>query len=683
MTPILAPAGGIFDNPMEDLDFVYSEEKIPAYIERGRMTKAERIKHAFENVTSEGLEQAFCGPFADLWLGEDLDAVNATLLQVFTTEDEELREKYRLHDHWGLALMQQFYHMYYAFGQQGTVAPGRLYPETERAMLEELWKHMEFRNDIHLARKSTWWMIGSENHDLESKVGALLSSQIFMNHPDFKDRVYLNLGTGGGYKYWFHGMYAATDSDGPEGRAKEQDGKTYTVAEHYEAWVKYFDEYFTERAKKGFFLEVASPKYMVVTITYLMDIFDLCEDEALAEKAGNFLDIVWADWAQDQINGVRGGGKTRATAARQWDDGMYKMARFYFGGKGSAQSNYFPLLLSKYELKPIIWHLALDREGLGEFAFASRRPGEEENIWPRPKGTERTMLCDTESRLLRYSWVTPDYILGGQMDHPAAVHSHLSNQARWQGITFKGANGPRVYPTDVAKDRMFKNPGGFCRLVQHENVMIVQQSRRWFQMNPDWFPAKDIMSLDYGIYFGDNLDRIEEKAGWIFVEHGDAFLAVRPVMGEFADGWSMRVETYEAEKSSSALTSQIIEDSYEWSPERDMIILDYKYSGMIFEASRRAHHATLEDFMEDILDNFIVLDQTVVPGYHVLRYRGCGDSAKEITFNLSNNEIPMLDGVSIDYAPELLFDSPYLKSVYKSGIVEITKGDHYRVLDFN
>ena len=579
-----APAAG--ESPLDDLKFIYSEANVRAAQEKGAATRQARVEAAFRNVTDAGLEQAFCVHIADLWLGRNLDAVNAKLLDVFTTEDEAVRKHYRLHDQWGLALMQQFYHMYYAFGSKGTVVPGRLYPETERAMLEELWEHQYYRNDIHLARKSTWWMIGSENHDLESKVGALISSQIFMHEPDFKDRIYADLGSGGGYGYWFHSMYSGTDSVGPEGRAQEKDGRNYKAADHYEAWLRYFDEYFTERAKKGFFLEVASPKYMVVTITYLMDIFDLCQEPALAEKAGKFLDVVWADWAQDQLNGVRGGGKTRATAARQWDDGMYKMARFYFGGEGSAQSNYFTLLMSKYKPNPIIWHLALDREGMGEFAFISRRPGEEEGRWPRPMGTERTMICDTESRLLRYSWVTPDYILGGQMDHPAALHSHLSNQARWQGVTFKGANGPRVFPTDGARERMFKNPGGFYWLAQDRNVMIVQQSRRWFQANPDWFPAKDVMSLDCGIYFG-NLDRIVERSGWIFVEHGDAFLAVRPIIGEHADGWTMRVETYEADPSSDALTSPLVEDSYEWTPERDKIILKNKYAGMIFEASRR------------------------------------------------------------------------------------------------
>ncbi|MCA9744359.1 hypothetical protein KC734_22660 [candidate division KSB1 bacterium] len=671
---------GAFDNPLENPDFIYSDKAMQDHMQKAAASQQNRIEHAFVNARGEGLRESFVPLVADLWLGKDLDQVNETLLDIFTTDDQEIRQKYRLNDYWDLAINQQFYHMYYAFGKNGTLFPGHLYPKTEKAMLELLWQRMEYKDDIHLTRHSTWWMIGSENHDLVAKVSSLITSQIFMNEPEYKDRIYPDLGTGGGYKYWFHSMYSNDRVDGPQGRAHEKDGKDYTPADHYQAWLAYFDRYFSERAKKGFFLEVASPGYMAVSVSYLTDLFDLCSDAKLKNKAEKFLDLVWAEWAQDQLNGVRGGAKTRAKAANRWADAMYRFARFYFGGEGDAGTHYFTQLLSNYKLKPIIWNIALDRDGLGEFAYISRKPGEEQNIWPRPLGAERTMLCDTESRFVRYSWVTPDYILGCQMDHPAAVHSHLSVQARWLGLTFKGENGPRVYPTDAVKipGGTYRSEGGYCRSVQHENVMLVQQSRRWFQVNPEWYPAKIIADKDFGIYFGDNHDRLLEKDGWIFVENGDAFLAVRVVEGEYAQGW-----TIGQTDSTSGLTSELIEESYTWSPDKKMIFLHDKYAGMIFEASRRVHHKTLEDFMADILDNELILEKTVVPGFHILRYKGCGPNAKELYFNLANNEISMIGGKRINFAPDMLFDSPFIQSKYNSGIIKISKDDRELVLDFN
>jgi len=174
---------------------------------------------------------------------------------------------------------------------------------------------------------------------------------------------------------------------------------------------------------------------------------------------------------------------------------------------------------------------------------------------------------------------------------------------------------------------------------------------------------------EFGINFGDNLDRLVEKEGWIFVEHGDAYAAVRVVLGNDA--------------ASIDLHSEPIKDSYSWSADKKMIIFKNKYAGMIFETSRRVHHKTLETFMDDILDNPLVLDKTVVAGFNVLRYRGCGENAKEIYFNLANEEISMIGGERIDYAPDMLFAGPYIKSEYNSGIIKISKDDMELILDFN
>lgn len=669
LMPTLANWANEFDNPLENQNFVYSAEILQEYIKKAADTKQMRVQKAFQKVTVKESKESVAAYFADLWLGQDLDRVNDALLNIFTTTNNEIRQKFGLNDYWHLSINQHLYHMYYAFGSKGYVSAGRLYPNTEKALLEILWERMEYKDDILLARQSTWWMSGSENHDLVAKVSSLITSQIFMDEPDYKDRVYPDLGNGGGYKFWFHQMYGEDKQDGPRPRGNYKDGKNYTASDHYEEWVKYFDEYFTERAKKGFFLEVASPGYMAVTVSYINDVFDLCNNNNLAKKAESFLDIIWADWAQDQLNGVRGGAKTRVKDGNRWADAMYKFANFYFGGEGNAGTHFFTQLLSKFKLKPIIWSIALDRKGLGEYAYVSRKPGEEENLWPRPLGAERTMLCDTESRFVRYSWITPDYILGCQMDHPAAIHSHLSPQARWLGITFKGENGPRIFPIDAAVDtKGWTYEHALCRAVQNENVMLVQQARRFSQVNPDWYPSKQMIGNDFGINFGDNLDSLVEKEGWIFIEHGDAFAAIRVVSGN---------------DNIQGLYSELEKDNYSWSADKKMVIFKDKYSGMIFETSRRVHHKTLEDFMMDILDNTLILNKTVVAGFNILRYRGCGDNAKEIYFNLANEEISMVDGERIDFSPKMLFDSPFIKSKYNTGVIQINKDDEELILDFN
>lgn len=646
-----------------------------------RASRAERLQRMAEKVTAR--RGGFFGrAFSQLYLNQDTEAVNEEMVKALTSDDPQVRRKYGLHDHWSLRLTRYMCHLYYRFGSQSKDAQcrGRLSAPAERALLEELWDRQVKKNDIHWARMSTWWLTGSENHDMVAKSGNLITSQIFMHEPAFAQRVYPDLGRGPGSGYWFHQMYADAEYTGPEGRANLKDGKDYRAAEHYEAWRTFFMAYFAERARKGFFLEVASPGYMHVTLSHINDIYDFCEDQALRRQARKFLDLVWAQWSQEQISGVRGGARTRHRLNRP-QDAMYNMARFLLGG---SSHNDLPLMLSDYELPPILWSMALDREAMGDYAFISRKPGEEENVWPRPLGLERTLMCDTESRLVHYSWVTPDYIIGTQMDHPAAVHSHLSCQSRWHGIIFSADEGSRVFPAclDLSKPDKWKivqKTARMYRSVQHENVLITQQARKWFEINPEWYPSKVRDSFEYGVFFSNSLDRIAEKDGWIFVQEGNGYLAIRPILGEHTldEGGTIK------RKASEGLYGRLLEDSYEWNADRSMIRLIDRFSPIIFETAQRADYATLEDFQKDILDNPIRLHKTVVVGWYVLTYQGCGPEAPQIYYNAANNEIPQIAGKYVDYAPEHVFDSPYLKSKYGSGLVTIEKGPRKLVLDFN
>src|SRR6202000_626122 len=124
-------------------------------------------------------------------------------------------------------------------------------------------------NDIAISKWSTWWMAGSENHDLNSKSSDLISSRIFAEEPDYASRVYPDNGRGDGYGYWFHGLTKEGRDLGPEGKANLSDGKPHTAKDHYAAWVHYMKEYLAERAKKGFFLERASLTYFKYTISFV------------------------------------------------------------------------------------------------------------------------------------------------------------------------------------------------------------------------------------------------------------------------------------------------------------------------------------------------------------------------------------------------------------------------------
>jgi hypothetical protein len=130
-------------------------------------------------------------------------------------------------------------------------------------------------------------------------------------------------------------------------------------------------------------------------------------------------------------------------------------------------------------------------------------------------------------------------------------------------------------------------------------------------------------------------------------------------------------------------TVKLRADSYRWNETQTMIVLADRFSPVIIEAGSRADYPNLEAFMADVLDNPLALYKTVVPGLNELVYTGTGRAAREIVFNAANNEIPTVGGEAVNYRHPLTFDSPYLKSPYKSGKIALAFDGERLELDFS
>ena len=659
-----------------------------------QLTRAARNLDAHERASKTKWGSPYVNYFTRLFLARDLEGVNAELLA-------ELQKPEVFDDPWSLFLNPMLCRLYLNFSSKSEIFPGRLLPEVEERLLEVLWQRTYKKNDIHWARQSTWWLDGSENHDINAKACNLVSARIFMNEPDYKDRIYPDYGYGGGYKYGGNGYYGkgvdgSTRQGG--GRANLKDGKSYNAADHYQAWLSFLKEYFQERAKRGFFVERAADGYMHHTLNFVDLIYTSSGDDELKQIVGDFFDLVYADWAQESISGLRGGMKAR----HNYEGGYASITeymRYYMGGVANGTIWYYYTLINDYQLPSIVMKVALDRQGLGCFEYKSRGVGEEENVWPRPLGTERTLLCDTESRFLKYSYVTPDYVLGAQMEHPAAVHSHLSLTKRWHGMIFSQSPLSRIVTVglnEVDKEQpgYVKSKKGYdmhlnYRSVQSKSVLITQQARRLFQVNPEWFPAGSIYDRGMGVFLGNDWDEMIELLGWIFVRKGNAYAAIKPILYDAAYEKEKRVQAgikgtqLFFDSPEEPATVKIKDGAYSWVCDRKVIKLENKFSPVIIEAGRKADFPNMDDFISDILDNRIALYKTVVPGYNILVYSGCGKQAEEIVFNTGTMEMPTVGGKYIDYSYPMTFDSPYLKSDYKCGQVKIQIDGKELDLDFS
>lgn len=656
--------------------------------------KAARVKNALveasktgEASESETLEYVVSA-FAKMMLNVDLESANQILVDELKKSSDE--------NAWSLLHTPLYCRFYFNFSNTHGKYPGRMTAETEKLLLKTLWERTAAKNDIFWARESTWYLDGSENHDLNAKACNLLTSRIFMNEPDYKDRTFPDYGFGGSYHYGHAGYYGAgIDSEIRHGggRANLSDGKSYDAKAHYETWVDFFKTYFKGRVERGFFLEYGSPGYSKHSLNMVDLIHNYSGDQDLHNMLNDFLTLYWSEWAQVSISGVRGGPKTRHHSSVMEANGTSNLISFHFGGAANGGVWWYWNLINDFKLPEIVWKMALDREGMGSYTYKSRGIGEEDNTKPRPLGAERSLVVDTDARFLKYTYVTPDYTLGTQMDHPSAVHSHLSVIGRWHGMTFSQSANARIVPvglTNGANVKGKKSPYDLevkYQTAQYEKTLIVQQNRRWFAVHPEWWPTVIDYNQPVGIWCGTNWDKLVEKEGWVFVQSGNAYAAIRPVL------WD---EAYEKEHSTKTKGNQqffnapndpptlkIRTDAYAWNEDHTIMMLKDNHTPVIIEAARVADYSTIELFMADVLNNPIALYKTVVPGYNILVYTGCGNDAKEIVFNAGTPETPTTGGQNINYNYPMTFDSPYLKSQYKSGKVKIQFDGDSLHLDFN
>jgi hypothetical protein len=667
-----------------------TDKTIAQRMEEALLSRGWRARTAYREMAAREKPPVLSGLWARLWLGERLGEVNRELVNLFTEDRALLNEKYGFSDPWHLFATPWLIRAYLTFGPGDRKTSGRLSETSEEVILSVLWERTREKNDVHWARaRSAWWMDGSENHDMNMVVANYLSSMIFMKIPEYADRIYPDKGTGGGSGYWFHRRENNTRFHGPYGCANLADSKDYAAKDHYIAWGEHLKEIFRERARKGFFLEQASPTYMKYTLGFIQDVYEFSDDPELKKLTGSFLDLVWSTWALETLHGQRGGAKTRDHLSLDVrSDSMYNMAKFLFGGMLEGGAAYYQLPAMEYAFPEIVWRLALDREGLGEFASISRAIGEEPEDLPRRPGLERTMNLDTEHRMFRYAWVTPGYILGAQMDHPLAMHSHLSPTSRIFGLNFATHPNARVFPYGVKETadgdwELVRRVGIMSRNVQHENVLISQQSRGYTQIHPEWYPQRSLRAEKYGIYISPLVDRVEERDGWVFIEDGDAFAAIRIVAGQFSASDRPEDSTsFTKYVARVSLTEPLATDTYEWSADRTLLVSKDPFNPIIWDCSSRRHYPNLETFMKAVLRNSLQLLKTVVPGWYRLVYTGTGDNAATLYLNLATNEIPQINGESLDYTPSMLFESPYIQSVYGSGEIEMGKGKLREVLTF-
>ena len=501
------------------------------------------------------------------------------------------------------------------YGRRGSRAPSRLTPQTEAILLEMAWVYSKETSriaDAETAVSKTWHIHESENHHLQRFSTVWHFSKLLKNDERYKNRPY-------------------------------DDGKT--ALEHYHVWTQYALEFLRERARKGLFVEIASKGYGLQSIKCIYSFYDFSEDPLLKRTARMYLDLFWATWAEEQLDGVRGGGKTRVyqglNSQAQWSDSISRLAWYYLGqGEGSPpQGNEFSIITSDYRFPLVVMDIALDTRGRGNYEIIQRRMGlARDGYYTPPDYRLRTDF----GGILRYSYCTPDFILGTLMCEARSLEdwTMISSQNRWHGVIFAGHPNARLY-VQCRGDKKVRTLNQQWS-VQSKGTHITQRltgekySRDAEELRV-WFAKSGLINR-------------REQGRWVFVEASAAYAAVCPVAGG-----------YHWVKASGLVKG-------------DWLCCENSLTPVIIETASKSRFANYQSFQDEILASELQFENQ--------KLTCTGLDGDRFTFYADYSQIPEINGQAIDYAPEHVFKSPFIQSVWNSGIVTITKGKRKKVLDF-
>lgn len=562
-----------------------------------------------------------------LYLGEMVDEANAAITENAQHYlDHPLDINDRDSFHWHAEMVMRLIEMY---GTKGIKEVGLITKETEALALKPIWIYVRQFSRLEKAeykQSKTWHIYGSENHHLMDVTVHWHFAKIAKDHP-----VYRNL--------------------------KCEDGGS--LAEHYQAWNEYFITYALERARKSPCVEMMCNHYNAVLIKGMYNFYDFGNLQ-VKKSAGMLLDLFWAYWAQEQINGIAGGGSSRVSMHEalqaHMEHGLAPMAWLYFGiGKRPVvYGQDINGALSDYRPPAVIVDIALDPEGRGRYEVRQRPQGLGQTGKSHATDSRKaipTKLGKDEGGILRYSYCDPAFVIGCPMSPalPMSEWAAISIQGRWQGVIFSGDNDPRIVP-----------------MVRPENNLRAMNTQ-WSVQSKGTMMTQKLKGHRGGaemmVWISDaGLKTPVEDDGIVFVEADGAYAAIRVAGG----GFKWRNKIYTINKPEGIV--------YQTRPGKT-IVCNNDFSPVILEVMAKGDVKSFSAFKTKVKANKPVLQGDLVSYKTVY-----GDV---LTMDTKQNAIPTINGQPVDYSPKEVFDSPFLNADYNSGIVTISKGNRKKVLDFN
>lgn len=563
-------------------------------------------------------------------LGESLDEANAAMqenCQYYL--DTPLAIDDRDSFHWHGEIMLRLVDM---FGAKGKVAPGRMTPKTEKLIMDACWEYARkaWLKKAAKDEKSVWHYYGSENHHTMDFTINWHFAKLAKDHPDFKDRK------------WIDGS---------------------TAQQQYKAWNEYFLAYANSRARKSMCAEMRSDGYNTTLIKGFYNFHDF-GDERVKKAAAMLLDLYFAYWAEEQIEGHMGGGASRLKGNNAFVQSRHGknayLAWLYFGMGKQPDGVYghdVAALTSSYHPPAVIADIALDAEGRGTYEIRQRAQGlvvkgTRGNTFPIATAkAPPTEMRPEKGGIVRYSYCTPQFILGTPMVEAREnlEWAGISAQSRWQGLIFAREGDPRIVPLVRASDNRVVFNGFWS--VQSKGTLI-SQKLKGHKGGAEMMVFISERGLPDPVVKGDT----------IFIDAETAYAAIRVPVG----GWKWREGGLDYTAETGGLRK---------GPAGKVIQLKEEYAPVIVEVMNKSTAGSFEAFQKKVMEKKPEMKGKLL-SYQTIY-------GETLTLDTSHKNVPTINGKPVNYEPKMVYDSPFLQSVYNSGVVTIQKGSRKRVLDFN
>lgn len=168
-------------------------------------------------------------------------------------------------------------------------------------------------------------------------------------------------------------------------------------------WIEATEAFLLAHDREGWY-EAESPGYIALSMTALLHLADHAGSPRIRELATRQLDLLFAEWAQEQVNGFPAGPKSRTYV--HWALGTKNtpwLAWAWFAGgldkaEGISFMDWPEIATSSYEIPAPVRRLLAERDQQPPYEIRARRS----------IALDKRMDLDTAL----YSYATPDYILG-------------------------------------------------------------------------------------------------------------------------------------------------------------------------------------------------------------------------------------------------------------------------------